>query len=68
MTLQEIMETIASLDGEIDVGDAMDMEVEFNTKDNEGLSLLSVYEDKGKIILNIGEKLNEKRAAYGDLH
>jgi hypothetical protein len=72
MTLYEIMEAIGALDNEegMEAKEAMNMDVEFFTKDSEAMTLLSVYEYKGKIILNVGTERIEKdyKKSYGEMH
>ena len=53
MKLKEIISVILTPDG-VDSKDALDMEVEFDTIGKYGLTLLSSYEDKDKILIDIG--------------
>lgn len=61
MTLQDLLNILANPD-HIDTNKALNLEIEFCTIDKHNLSLLSVYEDNGKIIIDIGtHKDNERR-------
>ena len=61
MTLQKLLNILANPD-HIDTAKALNLEIEFCTIDKHNLSLLSVYEDNRKIIIDIGTyKDNEKR-------
>lgn len=61
MTLQDLLNSLTNPD-HIDTAKALNLEIEFCTIDRHNLSLLSVYEDNGKIIIDIGtHKDNEKR-------
>ena len=53
MTLRELLRHLTNPD-HISTNKALGLEVEFCTIDKSNLSLLSVYEDEGKIIIDIG--------------
>ena len=55
MKLREIISAISTPDGlGVDYEKVLDMEVEFDTASRHGLTLLSVYEYGGKILIDIG--------------
>ena len=61
MLLRELLDSLTNPD-HISADKAMDLEVEFCTIAKSNLSLLSVYEDEGKIIIDIGtNKDSDKR-------
>jgi len=62
-TLKEIVKAISNVDG-MNNKDAMEMEVEFNTLDRDGLSLLSVYEYGGKIIIDVGTTADDEQNVW----
>ena len=61
MLLRELLDSLANPD-HISTDKALGLEVEFCTISRPNLSLLSVYEDDGKIVIDIGtsEDSNER--------
>lgn len=61
MILRELLKHLTNPD-HIRANKALGLEVEFCTIDKSNLSLLSVYEDEGKIVIDIGtDKDSDKR-------
>jgi len=59
MQLKDVIKCLKTPHG-MTYKEAMDMEVEFNTINRLGLQLLSVFEDDGKIIVDIGTKKDDE--------
>lgn len=67
MTLRELLADLTNPD-HISADKALDLEVEFCTRGRTNLSLLSVYEDDKKIVIDIGtsEDSNERNKSLID--